>query len=109
MAAKGPSPPGKLRPVRVAGAPERYQPLLRRTQAVPLRPRCARLLQAPLHHGFGELFLGLEVVVDIAYRHASRLGDVCQGGLSETALIREPCGGLNQPCSLVRLWCSHVK
>src|SRR5260370_33485035 len=108
MAAKGPSPPGKLRPVRVAGAPERYQPLLRRTQAVPLRPRCGNLLQAPLHHGFGEFFLGLEVVVDIAYRHASRLGDVRQTRLSETASIRQLRRSLNQPRSLVRLCRSHI-
>src|SRR6267143_1683415 len=67
-----------------------------------------KLLEAPLHHGFGEFFLGFEVVVDIAYRHASRLGDVRQTRLSETASIRQLRRSLNQPRSLVRLCRSHI-
>ena len=35
-----------------------------------------------------DIVLGFEVVVDIAYRHASRLRDVRQTRLSETAPIR---------------------
>src|ERR1700676_3193682 len=98
----------QLLPVAVNALHESKQPLLRRTQAVPLRPGCAKLLEAPLHHGFGEFFLGFEVVVDIAYRHASRLGDVRQTRLSETASIRQLCRSLNQPRSLVRLYRSHI-
>src|SRR6202040_2859014 len=98
----------KLLPVPTNGVHKSKQPLLRRTQAVPLRPGCAKLLQAPLHHGFGEFFLGFEVVVDIAYRHASRLGDVRQTRLSETASIRQLRRSLNQPRSLVRLCRSHI-
>src|SRR6266478_5816326 len=98
----------KLLPVPMNGVHKSKQPLLRRTQAVPLRPGCAKLLQAPLHHGFGEFFLGFEVVVDIAYRHASRLGDVRQTRLSETASIRQLRRSLNQPHSLVRLCRSHI-
>src|SRR6266850_429824 len=75
---------------------------------VPLRPGCAKLLEAPLHHGFGEFFLGFEVVVDIAYRHASRLGDVRQTRLSETASIRQLRRSLNQPRPPVLLWRSHI-
>src|SRR5260370_2390643 len=90
------------------GVHKSKQPLLRRTKAVPLRPVCAKLLEAPLHHGLGEFFLGLEVVVDIAYRHASRLGDVRQTRLSETASIRQLRRRLNQPRSLVRLGRSHI-
>src|ERR1700676_1987338 len=93
----------QLLPVAVNALHESQQPLLRRTQAVPLRPGCAKLLEAPLHHGFGEFFLGFEVVVDIAYRHASRLGDCRQASLSETASIRQLRRSLNQPRSLVRL------
>src|ERR1700722_17225610 len=102
------SPARKLLPVPVNGVHKSKQPLLRRTQAVPLRPGCAKLLETPLHHGFGEFFLGFEVVVDIAYRHASRLGDVRQTRLSETASIRQLRRSLNQPRSLVRLCRSHI-
>src|SRR5580658_7438334 len=98
----------QLLPVAVNAVHKSKQPLLRRTQAVPLRPGCAKLLKAPLHHGFGEFFLGFEVVVDIAYRHASRLGDVRQTRLSETASIRQLGRSLNQPRSLVRLCRSHI-
>src|SRR3984893_9015520 len=106
--AKRASSARKLLPVPMNGVHKSKQPLLRRTQAVPLRLGCAKLLEAPLHHGFGEFFLGFEVVVDIAYRHASRLGDVRQTRLSETASIRELRRSLNQPRSLVRLCRSHI-
>src|ERR1700692_237981 len=106
--AKRASSARKLLPVPMNGVHKSEQPLLRRTQAVPLRPGYAKLLQAPLHHGFGEFFLGFEVVVDIAYRHASRLGDVRQTRLSETSSIRQLRGSLNQPRSLVRLCRSHI-
>src|SRR3984885_13940750 len=98
----------QLLPVAVNALHESQQPLLRRTQAVPLRPGCAKLLQAPLHHGFSEFFLGFEVVVDIAYRYASRLGDVRQTRLSETASIRQLRRSLNQSRSLVPLCRSHI-
>src|SRR6202030_734575 len=98
----------QLLPVAVDATHESQQPLLRRTQAVPLRPGCAKLHEAPLHHGFGEFFLGFEVVVDIAYRHASRLGDVRQTRLSETASIRQLRCSLNQARSLVWLCRSHI-
>src|SRR5580692_10788067 len=98
----------QLLPVAVNALHESQQPLLRRTQAVPIRPGCAKLLQPPLHHGFGEFFLGFEVVVDIAYRHASRLGDVRKTRLSETASIRQLRRSLNQPRSFVRLCRSHI-
>src|SRR6202521_3131660 len=106
--AKRASSARRLLPVRLDATHESYQPLLRRTQAVPLRPGCAKLLQAPLHHGFGEFFLGFEVVVDIVYRHASRIGDVRQTRLSETASIRQLRRSLTQPRSLVRLCRSHI-
>src|SRR5437870_4275462 len=106
--AKRASSARKLLPVPMNGVHKSTQPLLRRTQAVPLRPACAKLLEAPLHHGFGEFFLGFEVVVDIAYRHASRLGDVRQTRLSETASIRQLRRSLNQARSLVRLCRSHI-
>src|SRR5579864_2991413 len=106
--AKSASPARELLPVRLDATHESQQPLLRRTQAVPHPPVCAKLLEAPLHHGFGEFFLGFEVVVDIAYRHASCLGDVRQTRLSETASIRQLRGSLNQSRSLVRLCRSHI-
>src|ERR1700681_4850302 len=106
--AKRASSARKLLPVPMNSVHKSKQPLLRRTQAVPLRPSCAKLLEAPLHDGFGEFFLGFEVVVDIAYRHASRLGDVRQTRLSETAPIRQLRRSLNQPHSLVRLCRSHI-
>src|SRR3984957_13059423 len=98
----------QLLPVAVNALHESQQALLRRTQAVPIRPGCAKLLQAPLHHGFGEFFLGFEVVVDIAYRHASCLGDVRQTRLSEPSSICQLRRSLNQPRSLVRLCRSHI-
>src|SRR5439155_5554224 len=106
--AKRASSTRKLLPVPMNGVHKSKQPLLRRTQAVPLRPGRAKLLEAPLHHGFGEFFLGFEVVVDIAYRHASRLRDVRQTRLSETASIRQLRRSLNQARSLVRLCRSHI-
>src|SRR6266478_5401933 len=106
--AKRASSARKLLPVPVNGVHKSKQPLLRRTQAVPLRPVCAKLLEAPLNHSFGEFFLGFEVVVDIAHRHASRLGDVRQTRLSETASVRHLRRSLNQPRSLVRLCRSHI-
>src|ERR1700730_8413403 len=106
--AKRASSARQLLPVAVNALHESKQPLLGRTQPVHLFPECARLRQTPLHHGFGEFFLGFEVVVDIAYRHASCLGDVRQTRLSETASIRQLRRSLNQPRSLVRLWCSHI-
>src|SRR3984893_18359928 len=106
--AKRASSARKLLPVPMNGVHKSKQPLLRRTQAVPLRPSCAKLLEAPLHNGFGEFFLGFEVVVDIAYRHASRLGNVRQTRLSETASIRQLGRSLNQPRTLVRLCRSHI-
>src|SRR6202035_4926768 len=106
--AKRASSARKLLPVPMNGVHKSKQPLLRRTQAVPLRPGCTKLLEAPLHHGFGEFFLGFEVVVDIAYRHASRLGNVRQTRLSETASICQLRRSFNQPRSLVRLWRSHI-
>src|SRR5260370_30414396 len=105
--AKRASSAGKLLTVPMNGVHKSKQPLLRRTQAVPLRPGCAKLLEAALSHGFGEFFLGFEVVVDSAYRHASRLGDVRQTRLSETASIRQLRRSFNQPRSLVRLCRSH--
>src|ERR1700731_3230822 len=106
--AKRASSARKLLPVPTNGVHKSKQPLLRRTQAVPLRLGCAKLLEAPLHHGFGEFFLGFEVVVDIAYWHASLLGDVRQTRLSETASIRQLRRSLNQARSLVRLCRSHI-
>src|SRR5580704_930924 len=106
--AKRASSARKLLPVRLDATHESYQPLLRRAQAVPLRPGCAKLLQTPLHHGFGEFVLGFKVVVDIAYRHACRLGDVRQTRLSETASIRQLRRSLNQSRSLVPLCHSHI-
>src|SRR6202041_3431607 len=106
--AKRASSARQLLPVAVNGLHESKQALLGRTQAVPLLSGCAKLLEAPLHHGFGEFFLGFEVVVDIAYRHASCLGDVRQTRLSETASIRQLRRSLNQARSLVRLCRSHI-
>src|SRR5260370_29110008 len=106
--AKRTSSARKLLPVPMNGVHKSKQPLLRRIQAVPVRPGCAKLIEAPLHHGFGEFILGFEVVVDIAYRHASRHGDVRQTRLSETASIRQLRRSLNQPSSLVRLCHSHI-
>src|ERR1700694_4859503 len=108
QSAKRASSARQLLPLPLDATHRTHQPLLRRTQAVPLRPGCAKLLEAPLHHGFGEFFLGFEVVVDIAYRHASRLGNVRQTRLSETASIRQLRRSLNQPRSLVRLCRSHI-
>src|SRR4029077_19815098 len=101
--AKRASSARKLLPVPMNGVHKSKQPLLRRTQAVPLRPGCAKLLEPPPHHGFGEFVLGFEVVVDIAYRHVSRLRDVRQTRLSETAPISQLRRRLNQPRALVRL------
>src|SRR5260370_8488859 len=106
--AKRASSARKLLPVPMNGVHKSKQPLMRRIEGGPLRPRCAKLLEAPLHHGFGEFFLGFEVVVDIADRHASRLGDVRQTRLSETASISQLGRSLNQPRSLVRLCRSHI-
>src|ERR1700738_1017539 len=108
QSAKRASSARKLLPVPMNGVHKSKQPLLRRTQAVPLRPGCAKLLEAPRHHGLGEFFLGFEVVVDIAYRHASRLRDVRQTRLSETSSIRQLRRSLHQPRSLVRLCRSHI-
>src|SRR5467141_325767 len=82
----------------------RAQPAKRASSARKLLP--VRL--DATHDGYGEFFLGFEVVVDIAYRHASRLGDVRQTRLSETAPIRQLRRSLNQPRSLVRLCRSHI-
>src|ERR1700692_1889784 len=106
--AKRASSARKLLPVPMNGVHKSNQPFLRRTQKVPLRPSCAKLFEAPLHHGFGEFFLGFEVVVDIAYRHASRLGDVRPTGLSERSSIPQLRRSLNQPRALVRLCRSHI-
>src|SRR6267378_3735273 len=106
--AKRASSARQLLPVAVNALHESKQPLLGRTQPVHLFPECAKLRQTPLHHGFGEFFLGFEVVVDIAYRHASRLGDVRQTRLAETASIGQLRRSLNQPGSLVRLCRSHI-
>src|ERR1700726_4413681 len=106
--AKRASSARQLLPVAVNALHESKQPLLGRTQPVHLFPECTKLRQTPLHHGSGEFFLGFEVVVDIAYRHASRLGDVRQTRLSETASIRQLRRSLNQPRSLVRLCRSHI-
>src|SRR6266446_2587562 len=85
--AKRASSARKLLSVPMNGVHKSKQPLLRRTRAVPLRPDCAKLLEAPLHH---------------------RLGDVRQTRLSETASIRQLRRSLNQPRSLVRLCRSHI-
>src|SRR5229473_8646665 len=106
--AKRASSARQLLPVAVNALHESKQPLLGRTQPVHLVPECAKLRQTPLHHGLAEFVLGFEVVVDIAYRHASRLGDVRQTRLSETASIRQVRRSLNQPHSLVRLCRSHI-
>src|SRR6266850_2856692 len=106
--AKRASSARQLLPVAVNALHESKQPLLGRTQPVQLFPKCAKLSQTPLHHGFGEFFLGFEVVVDIANRHASGPGDVRQTRLSETASIRQLRRSLNQPRSLVRLCRSHI-
>src|SRR3984893_3033814 len=106
--AKRASSARQLLPVAVNALHESKQPPLGRTQPVHLFPECAKLRQTPLHHGFGEFFLGFEVVVDIAYRHASCLGDVRQTRLSETSSIRQLHRSLNQPRSLVRLCRSHI-
>src|ERR1700726_4971075 len=69
--AKSASSARKLLPVRLDATHETQQPLLRRTQGVPLRPGSAKLREALLPHSFGEFFLGFEVVVDSAYRPVS--------------------------------------
>src|SRR5882762_11794347 len=106
--AKRASSARKLLPVPMNGVHKSKQPLLRRTQAVPVRPGCAKLLEAPLHHGFGEFFLGFEVVVDIADRDMSCYRDVRQAGLSETMPIPQLHRRLNQARSFVRLCRSQI-
>src|SRR6266446_5382702 len=106
--AKRASSARQLLPVAVNALHESKQPLLGRTQLVHLVPECAKLRQTPLHDGLAEFVLGLKVVVNIPYRHASRLRDVRQTRLSETASIRQLRRSLNQPRSLVRLCRSHI-
>src|ERR1700692_143251 len=107
QAAQRTSPTRKPLPVPVNAFHKSKQPLLRRTQPVDLLPQFSKLRQAPLNNGLAKLFLGFEVVVDIAYRNASRLGDVRQTRLSETAFIRQLRRSLNQRRSLIRLWFPH--
>src|SRR5258707_7310807 len=106
--AKRASSARQLLPVAVNALHESKQPLLRRTQPVHLFPECAKLRQAPLHDRLAKLLLGLEVVVNVAYRNMGGFGDVRQARLSETVPIRQLHGGLNQPYPLVWLWFSHA-
>src|SRR6266851_4930353 len=106
--AKRASSARKLLPVPMNAFRKSKQPLLRRTQPVHLLPEFSKLRQAPLHHGFGEFFLGFEVVVNVPYRNMGGFGDVRQARLSETVPVRQLHGGLNQPCPLVWLWFPHV-
>src|ERR1700730_6664740 len=62
------SPTRKPLPVPMNAFHKSKQPLLRRTQPVYVLPQFSKLRQAPLHNGLAKLFLGFEVVVDIAYR-----------------------------------------
>src|SRR5215467_4386387 len=56
----------KLLLVALNAVQETKQPLLRRTQPAHFRFECSDLLQAPLHNGLAQFFLGFEVVVNIA-------------------------------------------
>src|SRR6202011_6374614 len=94
--------------VAVNALHESKQPLLGRPQPVHLFPECAKLRQTPLHDGLAEFVLGLEVVVNISYRDTGGFGDVRQARFSETVLIRQLHGGLNQPRPLIRLCLRHI-
>src|SRR5689334_20979626 len=98
----------KLFSVPFDGFEESKEALLWRTQRAQLLPERSKLFQPPLHYGFGEFFLGLEIVVNIAYRNMGSLGNVGKAGLSETALIRELHGCLNEPCPFVRFRFPHT-
>src|ERR1700688_1535689 len=74
--AKRASSARQLLPVAVNALHESKQPLLGRTQPVHPVPECAKLRQTPLHNGFAEFVLGLEVVVNIPYRDTGGFGDV---------------------------------
>src|SRR5258708_1840389 len=108
QAAQRTSPTCKLLPVPMNAFHKSKQPLLRRTQPVPLLPEFSKLRQAPPPNGLANCFLGLEVVVNVAYRNKGGFGDVRQARVSETVSMRQLHGGLNQPCPLVWLWFPHV-
>ena len=86
----------------------RLKALFRGARPVPPFPQRLKFQQAPLHYGLAKFFLGLEVVVNVAYRNMGGFGDVRQARLSETVPVRQLHGGLNQPCPLVWLWFPHA-
>src|SRR5579883_1276307 len=49
------------------------------------------------------LFLGLEVIIDIAERHLGLLGDIRKTRLPESVLVAEVHGRLNESAALVRV------
>jgi hypothetical protein len=66
---------------------EGEQPFFGRARLLQSFPKRPKLLQPPLYDGFAELFLGLEVVVDVAQRDSSRLGDIGEACFSEPQFI----------------------
>src|ERR1700738_934226 len=85
----------------------RLKAFFRGARPVPLFPQRLKFQQAPFHNGLAKFFLGLEVVVNVAYRNMGGFGDVRQAGLSETVPVGQLHGGLNQPCPLVYSWFPH--
>src|SRR4029077_7482820 len=60
------------------------KPFFRGARLVPLFPQRLKFQQAPLHYSLAKIFLGLEVVVNVAYRNMGGFGDVRQARLPET-------------------------
>src|SRR6202521_4452186 len=83
QAAERTSPTRKPLPVPMNAFHKSKQPLLRRTQHVDLLLKFSKLRQEPLHTGLAKLFLGFEVVVNVAYRNMGGFGDVRQTRFSE--------------------------
>src|SRR5258708_33855771 len=85
---------------------KRLKACFRGTRPAPLFPQRPKFQQALLHNGLADLIFCLEVVVDVADRDLSGLGDIGEARLPEPMSVRQLHSRANQPRSLLRfrLW-----
>jgi len=53
-----------------------------------------------IRHGIEYVFLGFEVIIEIAARQAGGIGNVAEGGLVIATHIKQPVGGLDDALAI---------
>ena len=82
---------------------KRLQSRLRSAMTIERREPCPEIHRVCVDHRPDELVLGLEVVVDVAHRNISCLGDICERCHLDAMLMEQLTGSSYQPFPLAGL------